>query len=246
MKTILLFSLFSLATSNCLAIDYYVAGDTLWVWAMSGLNIREMPNDSAKVLGVAKNGGQVVCLENQARNWPYEILEIEASVEAIHNTEINHPSFELQGYWAKIKYNGTIGYVFDAYLSKLPTFIGNQYDNQGKEDFHVVSLLKHSEILKQIGQNNYDQYDHKLVRYIFDKGYIIDISGGNGHWEKQMLFPDNLSLIEGYLIYSHTMKSETDTLVEKEDDCLIFNVADGYLTIKKVGSFLIIYEEHAC
>jgi len=85
-----------------------------------------------------------------------------------------------------------------------------------------------------------------LVRYIFDEGYIINISGGSGHWEKQILFPDSLSLIEGYLIYSHTMKTETDTLVEKEEDYLIFKVRDGTLTIKKVGSYLIIYEEHAC
>jgi len=58
---------------------------------------------------------------------------------------------ELEGYRAKIEYKGTIGFVFDAYLSKLSTFIGSQYDNQGKEDFHVVTLLKHYEILKQIG-----------------------------------------------------------------------------------------------
>jgi len=42
------------------------------------------------------------------------------------------------------------------------------------------------------------------------------------------------------------MKTETDTLVEKEEDYLIFKVRDGTLTIKKVGSYLIIYEEHAC
>ena len=246
MKTKILFSLFYLATNYCFAIDDYVAGDSLWVWARNGLNIREMPNDSAKVLGVAKNGGQVVALENQTRNWPYEIEEIKASVESRHNKVINHPSFELQGYWAKIEYNGIIGYVFDAYLSKLPTFIGNQYDNQSKDDFHVVSLLKHYPILKQIGQNKYDQYDHKLVKYIFEEGYMINISGGSGHWEKQMLFPDNLSLLEGYFIYLHTMKSEKDTLMERGKDYLIFNVGDGTVTIRKVGSFLIIYEEHAC
>jgi len=89
----MLFILLCLATSNCLAIDYYVAGDSLWVWAKSGLNIREMPNDSAKVLGVDKNRGQVVALEDQARNWPYEIVEIKASVEARYNKEINQPSF---------------------------------------------------------------------------------------------------------------------------------------------------------
>ena len=55
-----------------------------------------------------------------------------------------------------------------------------------------------------------------------------------------------LSLIEGYLIYAHTMKMETDNLLEKGEDYLIFEVELGTLTIKKVGSFLIIYEEHSC
>lgn len=246
MKSKILLCLFCLVTSNCFAIEYYEPGDSLWVWAKNGLNIREMTNDSSKVLGRVKNGLQVVALEYQDRNLPYEIEEIKAIVETINNEKINHPNFELKGYWAKIKYKGTIGYVFDAYLSKLPTFIVNLYENQGEEDFHVLSLKKHKKILKQIGQNKYDQYDHKFVRYIFDEGYIIEITGGSGHWEKQMLFPDNLSLIEGYLIYSHTMKFEPHTLMERGEDYLIFDIGDGTLTIKKAGSFLIIYENHAC
>lgn len=42
------------------------------------------------------------------------------------------------------------------------------------------------------------------------------------------------------------MKMETDNLLEKGEDYLIFEVELGTLTIKKVGSFLIIYEEHSC
>ena len=42
------------------------------------------------------------------------------------------------------------------------------------------------------------------------------------------------------------MKSETDSLLEKGEDYLIFKIETGTLTIKKVGSFLILYEEHAC
>jgi hypothetical protein len=109
-----------------------------------------------------------------------------------------------------------------------------------------LALKKHKKLLKQIGQNKYDQQEHKFVRYIFGNGCIIDITGGGNYWLKEMLFPDHLSLIEGYLIYAHTMKNETDTLLKKGEDYLVFEVELGILTIKKVGSFLIIYEEHFC
>ncbi len=42
------------------------------------------------------------------------------------------------------------------------------------------------------------------------------------------------------------MKSETDVLLEKGEDFLKFEVETGILTIKKIGSFLVIYEEHKC
>jgi hypothetical protein len=83
------------------------------------------------------------------------------------------------------------------------------------------------------------------VRYLFDDGHIINISGTNNHWEKEMLFSNNLSLIEGYLIYLHTIKSDADVLIEKGEDFLKIEIDTGILTIRKMGSFLIISEEHA-
>lgn len=41
--------IFCLVANNCFAIDYYSTGDSLWVWAKGGLNIRAMPNDTATV-----------------------------------------------------------------------------------------------------------------------------------------------------------------------------------------------------
>ncbi len=238
--------IFCLVATNCFAIDYYSPGDSLWVWAKGGLNIRATPNDTAKVIGRVTNGSLVIVLEDQDHNYPYTIEVIKRSAKTGDNEKGYHPNFKLNGYWAKIKYNGTIGYVFDGYLSKLPTFIGHRYDEQREEDFHVLALKQRNKLLKQIGQNKYDLQDHKFVRYIFGNGCIIDITGGGNYWQKEMLFPDHLSLIEGYLIYAHTMKMETDTLLEKGEDYLIFKVEMGILTIKKVGSFLIIYEEHSC
>ncbi len=239
--------LFCLSTFNCFAIDYYNPGDTLWVWAQNGLNIRAQPDALAKIVGKAENGAQVVSLESMDTNLPYAVEVIKKSVREITDSEkVKCPNFELTGHWAKINYKGIVGYVFDAYLSRQQTIIGRQYEIESKEDFHVSQLKKQAKVLKQIGAIKYDKDDHKFVRYIFDSGNIIDISGGSGYWQKEMLFSNNLSLIEGYLIYAHTMKSDSDILLEKGEDFLKFEIDTGYLTIKKAGSFLVIYEDHGC
>lgn len=237
MKKQILFLACCLASLHVSAIDYYQPGDTLWVWAQNGLNIREQPDAQAKILGKIPFGGQVITTEQQDVALPY-------SIEVIKKQE-GGQSLELKGYWAKIKYKNLTGYVFDAYLSKLPTMTGHIYDVKTTEDFHVLALKKHSKILKQIGNNKFEN-DAKFVRYIFDNGSVIEISASSGSWRKEMLFPGGLSLAEGYLIYAQTIKFDTDVLIKKDTDSLIFEIGDGTLTIKKAGSFLVISEEHGC
>ena len=238
MKKQILFLVCCLASLHSTAIDFYQPGDTLWVWAKSGLNIREQPDAHAKILGKTAFGGQVITTEQQDVALPY-------AIEVIKKQE-GGQGLELIGYWAKIKYKNLTGYVFDAYLSKLPAMTDQPAIEKNGEDFHVSALKKHSKILKQTGQNKYDENDFKFVRYIFDKGYIVEISGNKGGWRKEMLFPGGLSLTEGYLIYAQTIKYDGDVLIQKGADFLTFELADGTLTIKKAGSFLVIFEEHSC
>lgn len=73
-------SLFLLTAAPCFAIEYYVPGDTLWVWAKNGLNIREMPDAGSRILGKIVNGGQVLTLDYQNRNLPYAVQEITKSI----------------------------------------------------------------------------------------------------------------------------------------------------------------------
>lgn len=247
MNKMILACLMCLLSIHGFAIEFYKPGDTLWVWAKDGLNIRAEPSVHAKSIGKAENGAPVVTLSYQNEDFPYGLEVIkQRTYEMKGNDKVECPNFELTGYWAKIKYKGVEGYVFDAYLSKLPTFIGHQNEINTKDDFHVMSLKKQAKVLKQIGENKYDETDQKFVRYIFDTGNMIQLWGGSGYWGKEMFFPNSLSITEGYLIYAHTMKSESDILLEKRGDYLKFDIETGFLIIQKVGPFLVIYEEHAC
>ncbi len=124
MNKLLIIFLFCLASTNCFAIEYYVSGETLWVWAKTGLNIRELPDTNSKIVAKIENGSKVVTLDYQDRALPYSIEEIKKMSGA--------PNFKLEGYWAKIQYGDKIGFVFDAYLSHLPTMIGHQYEKQNE------------------------------------------------------------------------------------------------------------------
>jgi hypothetical protein len=245
-KNTLLF-LFCLTTIHSFAITGYQPGDSLWVWAENGLHIRAQPNAQASILGKAPNGAPVISCGYPETDFPYAVEVIRKSVHPLEKHQnITYPNFQLTGYWTRITYPGIVGYVFDGYLSKQPTITGHQFEAAGKEDFHVSWFKTHTHLLQQTGTPEYGPNDQKFVRYIFDTGHIIEISGGSGYWEKEMLFPGHLSVMEGYLIYAHTMKSEQDILLEKGEDFLKFEIETGFLTIKRVGSFLIFYEEHSC
>ena len=81
----------------------YSIGDTMYVYAFDGLNLREQPNVNSKVIGKLEFGEKV-----QVANMP----------KIGHENEVKIGT--TKGYWVTIKQNEKTGYVFDAYLSKLP------------------------------------------------------------------------------------------------------------------------------
>jgi Bacterial SH3 domain len=245
-KLFQVFFLLFIATQSH-AIDYYKPGDTLWVWAKNGLNIRSEPNASSSVLGKIENGNKVIMLDYPEKGVSFSIEEIKKTVvEDPETGKKRQIHFNLDGYWAKIQYGSQVGFVFDAFLSKLPTFLGHSYENNSQNGYYVDCLNKHNKLINKIGDKVRDEFDRFDVRYIFDNGCIVSMSGGNGWGTMEMLFTGNLSLIEGYLIYANTMKFKDDKLMDIGEDSLLFEVEMGTVSIKKVGSFIIIYTQHSC
>lgn len=244
LQNLILWSFFMCISGSIDAADYYSAGDTLWVWAQTGLHMREKPDNNSRVFETIVKGEMVVVMESINHDYPYslEVIKSEYRVNE-DNKKVKSPNLVLRGYWAKVRYNGKVGYVFDQYLSKIPIFPSNV--KQG-EDTHVEGLKVRHKLIHQTGVNAYDVYDEKLVRYIFEDGSIVEISGGSGHWEKQVLFAGGLSLTEGYLLYRQTFHVDFDELLEKRDDYLKFAIGDGVLTIYTIGGYVIFYETHVC
>lgn len=112
LKVFLLFAL-AFCAHPLFAIDDYQAGDTLYIWAKSGLKVRSTPNLNADVTSALPFGSKV---------------ELLATTEAAFNTKVDAQVTEpdtgpiiLKGHWAKIKdiTTGETGYVADQYLLRI-------------------------------------------------------------------------------------------------------------------------------
>lgn len=93
----------------------YAFGDSIYVWA-SSLNMRESPSQKAKIVGKVPYGSAVVIGDLEMRKTPYKYKALEAST--LEGTNKTKP-FYLNGFWVKVEYDSTLGYIFDGYLSKL-------------------------------------------------------------------------------------------------------------------------------
>jgi hypothetical protein len=97
---IVLFSILLLHfTGDVFAIGRYNIGDTLQVFALSGIRLRDKPGGT--VLTTIPYGSQVVTLERMPGDR-------EETVDGI------------VGNWVSVSFKGKKGYVFDGYLSILP------------------------------------------------------------------------------------------------------------------------------
>jgi hypothetical protein len=128
----------------------YAKGDRLYVWA-SQLNIRSQPASNASVIGKVAYGRSVEIADDSLFQHPFAFAAIKKHVERDTTTYYEDrvvspqtviskphlqidstvsPELKLNGYWVKVRYGDVIGYVFDGYLSRIPT-IGQSWPQGG-------------------------------------------------------------------------------------------------------------------
>ena len=131
LKIAINFLIVLLLAENAIAIDYFEKGDTLWVWANSGLKIREKPNIKSKSLGSIPFKSFVIAKESRNTDYNYSIKVIKEYAE--------YPSFSLNGFWSEVEFNGISGFVFDGYLSSLKPFDPVIKENGLKDMFATLN-----------------------------------------------------------------------------------------------------------
>ena len=103
-------------------------GETLNVWATSGLNMRDKPDAKAVKLTTVPYGAKVIVQENIGVKIPFEVEEFKG--------------FIVKGYWLLVKYGDMEGFVFDGFLSRLPAPKNKKEDI---EDYFNVNFKNQEE-----------------------------------------------------------------------------------------------------
>lgn len=104
--------------TQALAIREYVAGDTLYVWAASGLSLRREASLSAEKMLSIPYGTPIIAQSDKFTNVADDI-RVEAAPGYTMNDSVSAAVY-LTGRFAKVTYQGKTGYLFDGYLSKWP------------------------------------------------------------------------------------------------------------------------------
>ena len=106
---VITFSILSLTTNANFNYQY---GDTLEVWATSGLNMREGPGTDFPKITKLEYGTQVEVIDNYIQSTPLDLNVFKRNKKT--------DAFTMHGFWVRVKIGRQEGYVFDGYLSRLP------------------------------------------------------------------------------------------------------------------------------
>ena len=220
-------------------------GETLYIWAASGLNLRDKPDAKGTKLITIPYGSKVVVQPNIGVKVPFEVEQSK--------------DFSVKGYWLLVKYENTEGYIFDGFLSKLPAptlqkeeggieayfdksigKLGNKYDvTVWDETLHRSRPALSYENLEKSQMENYKQKYKQGILYssssLSEEGgyFVIELS--------------NLSLYEGYfLLKVHYYDPENDAFTFDKTTKKIIMATKGqegegcHYNVKKEGNKIFI------
>jgi hypothetical protein len=177
LRIVMLTMVLSIVSNHSLAIHSYPAGQTLNVLATSGMNLRDAPKGT--VLQKIPYGARVKTLQAKSSANP-EIVE------------------GIQGNWVKVDYNGTIGFLFDGFLSTLPA-----------PELNGANLLAYTqrafvELSSQLPINFIEDSDGSgmLSTQLFQAGKDTVVYFADQYYEglTEYISIPNISMEEGYLL----------------------------------------------
>lgn len=107
-----LFIILTILTGN-----FYSQRDSIFVWAENGLNFREEPNNSGKIIEVIPfSGGFKKLKDTTTREVTFQKIKMDWYCQ-------NNKDYHLAGQYIKVSYKGQVGYVYSGYTSKLKPYL---------------------------------------------------------------------------------------------------------------------------
>ncbi|MEO1807927.1 MAG: SH3 domain-containing protein [Bacteroidota bacterium] len=223
--------LLSLSFSFAQSQSTYQAGDTLYVWASSGLNIRSQPSIQGTKKGGLPLGTKVVIQE--ITDQTFETREVQA-------TEDGESSFYIKGHWVKVT-NGQIeGYAVDSYLLPFPT-------PQGKStlEAYLEGLAGKALTFKEEKNENCEEEEEGCYTRIGPMIQGLQLTYGfDGNYRSESLFMKGMRIQQAY-VFSAFFYFVENTLSEllKRAEMGMDVYERNYLEFNEVYEIMVDYRQ---
>lgn len=146
------------------AADDYEKGDSLYVWANSGLQLRTSPNSNSKTIQTLQPGTDLIVIEKTNEDFVYKLY---------HSSSFEKHPYLLYGNWVRVRTSrGREGFVFDSFLLKLPLNPNLDYEEYLSSITYRVDTLNANNQCDQPDIKGFCKYD---IAYEF---FCNEISGG--------------------------------------------------------------------
>ncbi len=119
--------------------DYKVVDKTCnTVIATNGLNIRKAPDTKSEVVGYAPFGAKVEILSETHFGW--DVIGEHTFYTGVGSSDEYSWTEPVEGFWVEVEYEGTIGYMFSAYLYYGNEYLDyeNEFQNSVNQDFAIL------------------------------------------------------------------------------------------------------------
>ncbi len=215
-----------------------------YVWAKSGLVIRDAPSKEGKRIGKLAYGDSISIVETTDFRNLIKVLEVEDESKSVIK------DLYLKGIWVKVRRGSVEGFVFDAYLSNLPAlrFISDAdlepIETWGKREFGI----REENNSKPIPNSDYSKRE-----IIFNNGISSYSEKTTGGGEGQIIIP-GARINEGFLLFDNqnlfkvfsSSEFEQNQILIESDHSVLILYESGSISIKQEGNNLIIYSEGGC
>jgi len=218
MKKLLVLSLFfSLSnTYSAMAIGQYGEGDTLFVWAKSGLILRAAPDFKAEKIITLPYGTAVKTLSYKYRDE--DISEIEVTAVKPYSFEgKNYAGYKIPGQWVKVTVQGKTGHLFDGYLSKYPPVSEGKSGRLEYWDDYLSRVFGQSSTSIDTSRRGHvPAYD---IVFYKNGASRQSRSVGDGMSSQTYILPE-LSLEEGFLLtnYFYDLEKNSNRPAKADDE----------------------------
>ncbi len=237
MKIVLFFFTAIVLAANSYGITEYKPGDSLFVWAKSGLNMRNAPNVSGQILAKIPFGKEVSC--KGRKSW-FDYVKYSKTITDIVQDEEHGGvcQIEMKGQWVKISYDGIEGYIFDAYLSRFKP------KSRGGDITRLFEYFKNRCDSVIYLERKVPNLEFGRDKVILCNGIFATQNYHSGGYNFQMSIPD-CSIEEVFLILRY-LEYELSGIIQKEDGGILIGQDLGGYTIESFKNFVIVTGEWTC